>query len=103
MSSISQVDIQQVHEWVEEEAANILDIRDPMSFSLGHIPKATNVSSENVAEQIETLDKSKTLVICCYHGISSQEAAGYFMQHGFQDVHSMIGGYEAWKSAYPSE
>ena len=34
-------------------------------------------------------------------GISSQGAAAQFMQMGFKDVHSMIGGFEAWQQTYP--
>ena len=103
MPGISQIDIHKVNEWVTEGSANIVDIRDPASFSMGHIPTAVSLSHRNVEEFIGTLDKEKTLVVCCYHGISSRDATGYFMSKGFKDVHSMIGGYEAWQQGYPSE
>ena len=103
MASISQVDIHQVKDWLEEGSANIIDIRDPASFSMGHIPSAIPVGDQNVEECIGILDKDKTLVVCCYHGISSQDAAGFFMAKGFSNVHNMIGGYEAWRHGYPSK
>ena len=43
------------------------------------------------------------MVVCCYHGISSQGAAAYFAEQGFNEVYSMMGGFEAWQSVYPSE
>ena len=101
MSTINQADVHKVNEWLKADSANILDIRDPMSFAMGHIPTATNLNEETTEEYFNTLDKEKTLVVCCYHGISSQGAAAQFMQMGFKDVHSMIGGFEAWQQTYP--
>ncbi len=103
MSNISQMDIHQVNKLITEESANIVDIRDPAAYAMGHIPTALSLNEQNIEEVTGQLDKEKTLVVCCYHGISSQGAAGYLMSKGFKDVHSMIGGYEAWQMNYPSE
>ena len=103
MPNISQIDIHQVNELLEEESANIVDIRDPATFAMGHIPGAIALNEENIEQLTEQLDKDKTLVVCCYHGISSQGAAAYLMSKGFKDVHSMMGGFEAWQQNYPSE
>jgi thiosulfate sulfurtransferase len=103
MPNISQIDIHKVNEFLTEGSATIVDIRDPASFAMGHIPTALSLNDQNVDPLLDPLDKQKTLVVCCYHGISSQGAAGYFMSKGFKDVHSMIGGYEAWQQNYPSE
>ncbi len=32
----------------------------------------------------------------CYHGISSQGAAQYLINQGFDAVYSVDGGFEAW-------
>lgn len=87
---------QKVQEMLEEGYANVVDIRDPGSFSVGHIPDAVSLSDENVKEYIASADKEKPLVVCCYHGISSRSAAEYLAQNGFKEVYSMTGGYEAW-------
>ncbi len=98
-----EIDIHRVKEMVENNSANIVDIRDPASFSGGHIPTAVPVSDANVQEFTEQTDKDKPLVVCCYHGISSQGAAAYFAEQGFKEVYSMTGGYEAWRSVFPGE
>jgi thiosulfate sulfurtransferase len=103
MPNISQIDIHKVNEFLAEGSATIVDIRDPASFAMGHIPTALSMNDQNVDPVLDQLDKENTLVVCCYHGISSQGAAGYFMSKGFKDVHSMMGGYEAWQQNYPSE
>ena len=45
-------------------------------------------------------DKTLPLIVCCYHGHSSQNAAEYFSEQGFGDVYSVDGGYEAWRQKY---
>ena len=81
---------------LEESSINVVDIRDPRSYSAGHIPTALSISDNNVQEFIDSADKEKPLVVCCYHGISSQGAAEYFSENGFNEVYSMTGGYSAW-------
>ena len=103
MPNISQIDIHKVNEFLSEGLATVVDIRDPASFAMGHIPGALPLNEDNIEQLIEQLDKEKPLVVCCYHGISSQGAASYLMSKGFKDVHSMMGGFEAWQQNYPSE
>lgn len=40
------------------------------------------------------------LVVVCYHGISSQNAAQYLHEQGFDDVYSLDGGFQAWREAH---
>ncbi len=87
---------QKVQEMQEEDAVNVVDIRDPGSYSAGHIPNAVSLNDSNVKEFIETADKEKPLVVCCYHGNSSRGAAEYLSQQGFKEVYSMTGGFDAW-------
>jgi len=74
----------------------LLDIRDPHSFNQGHIDDAVHIEEINVESFVDEQPKDKPLVICCYHGISSQSAAAYFAEKGFTEVYSLDGGYEGW-------
>ena len=42
------------------------------------------------------LDRDTPLVFQCHHGIRSQQAAEYFQQHGFRNLHNLRGGIDAW-------
>ena len=79
-----------------EGDVTLLDIRDPDSYSAGHIASAIHVSDRNIETVLTAADKSKPVVIYCYHGNSSQGAADYFHQKGFAVAYSVDGGYEAW-------
>ena len=84
---------------LQEEGTAIFDIRDPNSFASGHIEGAVHLTNDNIQKQITETPTDKRIVIYCYHGISSQQAAQYFVAQGFTDVYSMDGGYEAWRVA----
>ncbi len=84
-------------EKLKQQAVTIADIRDPQSFKAGHIAESFNINNQNAAEFIEQQEKSKPLIVVCYHGHSSQPAAQYFASQGFTEVYSMDGGFEVWK------
>jgi thiosulfate sulfurtransferase len=46
-------------------------------------------------------DLDAPLIVCCYHGNSSQGAANYFAEQGFKNACSLDGGFEQWKVMYP--
>lgn len=77
----------------------IVDIRDSESFEAGHIANATNLTNENLAAYIGNADMDKPLIVVCYHGISSQNAAQYLNEQGFDEVYSLDGGFQAWREA----
>ena len=86
---------------MEAGKINIADIRDAMSFGAGHISGAARVDNDNLAEFLSGCDKADPLLVCCYHGNSSQGAAQFFAGQGYEKVYSLDGGYELWKLAFP--
>ncbi|MCK8046348.1 MULTISPECIES: thiosulfate sulfurtransferase GlpE [Shewanella] len=83
----------------ESTELQIVDIRDAASFEAGHIDGAFNLNNENLAHFIGDADMDLPLVVVCYHGISSQSAATYLNEQGFDEVFSLDGGYSAWHQA----
>ncbi|MEY4550314.1 MAG: hypothetical protein RL685_6509 [Pseudomonadota bacterium] len=47
-------------------------------------------------QHIQTLDKATPLYFHCHHGQRSQQAAAFFLSHGFQNVFNVNGGIDAW-------
>ncbi len=91
---------EQLKLWLTEEAKplQLVDIRDKASYLAGHIDGAQHVDNETVHTFIEQADPAKPLVVCCYHGNSSQGAADFFNQSGFKECYSLDGGYETWRT-----
>ncbi|NVJ49657.1 MAG: thiosulfate sulfurtransferase GlpE [Gammaproteobacteria bacterium] len=84
-----------------QSAATVADIRDPAAFANGHIAGAVNLNNENLADFIATAPTDIPLLVFCYHGNSSQPAAQYLAEQGFQEVYSVDGGMAAWQLQYP--
>jgi len=83
------------------EQAVVVDIRDAGSFSTGAIKGSQPLTNDNVQTFVEQTDKQLPVVVCCYHGNSSQSAAQFLVEQGFSDVYSLQGGYELWKTVCP--
>ena len=97
MQDIKEIDIQRAKVLLDSQKALFVDVRDPATYDSAHIPGAQLLGDHNIADFIQKTDKSKTVVVYCYHGHSSQGAAAYLMEQGFQDVYSVIGGFEQWR------
>lgn len=81
---------------LKKEDVTIIDIRDNNSFSNGHIENAQHIEDININNFLLEKDKNESILIYCYHGISSKSAAQFFIQNGFQNVFSMDEGYAGW-------
>lgn len=86
---------------IDQGNSQIIDIRDVMSFQAGRIKAASHIDNQNIEEFIAQADPKSPLIVCCYHGNSSQNAAHYFAEQGFEQVYSLDGGYEQWKVLFP--
>ena len=83
---------------LDTQAVSIVDIRDQQSFMAGHIENAIHLHQENMDEVLLALDMDRPLVVCCYHGNSSQGAADFLNDKGFEDIYSLAGGYVDWSA-----
>ncbi|WP_271273106.1 thiosulfate sulfurtransferase GlpE [Aliamphritea hakodatensis] len=84
-----------------EDGAVVVDIRDPQSFAAGHIVSASHLSNETLHTFITSADMDQPVIVCCYHGHSSQSAAQLLIGQGFDQVYSLDGGYQLWQANKP--
>ncbi len=83
---------------MSQSDANLADIRDLASFQTGHIDGAKHLSNDNLQDFIRDADLDKPLIVYCFHGHSSQSAAQFLLEQGFDEVYSLIGGYAAYEN-----
>lgn len=95
MTAFSHISVQDVASLTGNVA--IVDIRDPQSYANGHMPDATQLNNDNFAAFVQQTPKDTPVVVVCYHGVSSQQAAQVIAEQGFNSVYSMDGGFEAWR------
>ena len=102
MSPINEISPEEAKKVLDQKTAVFIDIRDPDSYREAHIESSQHITDKNIQDFISKSDKSQPVIVYCYHGNSSQGAAGYLQAQGFTNVKSMAGGFEAWQTDYPS-
>ena len=87
------IHVQEAQELLNDPGTVIVDIRDKVSFQAGNIPNSINFSNEDIVNFLDSTYRKAPLLIYCYHGINSKDAAEYFVNNGFHTVFSLDGGY----------
>ncbi|MHC4265442.1 MAG: rhodanese-like domain-containing protein [Planctomycetota bacterium] len=85
------------HMLIIGEEINIIDVRYPEDYSIGHIPSSINLSKDDW-ETFDGLSPDKINIFYCYSGVChlAAEAAVFFASHGYP-VMELDGGFEQWK------
>ena len=95
------IHVQEARELLNDPDTVIIDIRDKVTFEAGNIPNSINVSEETIVDFLGSTDRQAPLLIYCYHGINSKDAAEYFVKNGFQSVFSLDGRYTEYIQQKP--
>lgn len=101
MATFQQITLEEAKTLLQEDGTQVVDIRDATSYEAGRITGAERIDNQNLPAFMAKADKSKPLIVCCYHGNSSQGAAQFFASQGFENACSLKGGYEMWKLGCP--
>lgn len=92
-----EITVEQASQMLSSGQALFVDVRDMSSYEAAHVPGALLLNDANIEEFVKKTDKSKPVVCYCYHGHTSQGAAAYLEDQGFQNVYSVMGGFETWR------
>lgn len=85
----------------QSEPLVLVDVRTAEERDTAKIDGARWLEEER--ESIEQLDKSTPIVFHCHHGGRSQRAALEFQARGFENVHNLDGGIDAWSREIDSD
>lgn len=89
---------------INREDAHIVDVREADEYASGHLPDAKNIPVAKLADRIGELEKfkDKPIIVCCATGMRSNKACAELKKHGFDKLHNLAGGVDAWVGAgYP--
>jgi len=96
MAKFKTIDVPQMKQLMQDDNAMVLDCRDVRDYREGHIDNALHLHEGLRDALVMKGDKSKTMLIYCYHGHASEHVAEMFADFGFQEVYSLQGGYAVW-------
>lgn len=74
----------------------LLDVREPNEWDIGHLPDATRISVNELAERLNELDTAREMVVYCRSGVRSGRAVELLRGAGFRKVKNMTGGILRW-------
>jgi rhodanese-related sulfurtransferase len=80
----------------DKEKPVLLDVREPWEIQLAKIAGAENVPMGQIPGSIESLDRTRSTVVICHHGVRSLQVVAFLQQHGFTNLHNLQGGIDAW-------
>lgn len=101
MEQFAHISVQHTQQKLEQKNVHVVDIRDEQSFTAGHIEGALHLTNGSLQPFMAQTEFDTPVIVCCYHGVSSQQAAQFLIHQGFEEVYSMDGGFEAWRQAMP--
>ena len=84
----------------DQPAVLLLDVREPWECALA--PLAVEgaatlcIPMAEVPARVGEIDSARPLVCVCHHGVRSQAVAAFLQRAGFEAVHNLAGGVDAW-------
>jgi phage shock protein E len=92
------INVTEFREIMAADDVIILDVRTEGEFRSGHIPGAIlmDMSSRDFAQKVETLDKTKRVLVYCRSGNRSIPASRTVANAGFPEVYNLRRGILEW-------
>ena len=84
---------------MDDDELIILDVREEKERASGFISSDINIPMGQVKNKIDSLDKSKNILVYCKSGTRSDQISGFLSKNEFQNVYSLKGGFKAWQKA----
>ena len=75
----------------------VVDVREPWEYGAGHIPGARLIPLDDLPTRLDAVPREACVVVVCERGIRSSSAQRLMANVGFDDVHNMVDGMEAWR------
>jgi len=98
-ATITEITIDRANELIQK-GSMALDVRELLEYETGHIPDAHHISRGMLEFMISNhpdfQDKEISIVVYCKSGGRSALATSTLQQLGFNNVHSMLGGFDEW-------
>ncbi len=101
MEEFEHISVEKTFELLSAKKAKYVDIRDEQSFEQAHVEDSFHLTNGSLQQFMSNTEFDMPIIVGCYHGISSQQAAQFLIHQGFDEVYSMDGGFEAWRTNYP--
>jgi len=74
----------------------LIDVRTDSEYYLSNIKQAIHMPMNTIPENLESLDKSKEIIVQCKSGIRSEKVCEFLLNNNYKNVKNLRGGIVAW-------
>lgn len=103
MAEMQRIGVEEANRLVADSNPLVLDMRDARDYQQQHHPEAMHLGDHNLRTLLMRGDKSRTVIVYCYLGNSSQDMAKMFADFGYEHAYSLDGGFTGWKKSFAPE
>ena len=96
MRQLSVLELHALMEGAPQSRPRLLDVREPWEFQLAHIEGSELLPMQTIPNQVDQLDRSHPTVVICHHGTRSLQVVAFLERLGFENLHNLRGGIDAW-------
>lgn len=80
--------------------ALLVDVREQDEWDAGRMPGARLIPMGEIPNRLADLPRDRRIIFTCRSGNRSGTIKDYLIdEHGYTDVHNMLGGILAWQAA----
>lgn len=87
------INVDELSGFMQSKRPIVLDMRDASAFESGHLEGALQADEEQIQYLLK--NKSRPVLVYCYHGHSSRDLADFLCQMGISEVYNLEGGWQA--------
>ena len=84
---------------MDDDELIIIDVREEKERKAGFLSNDLNIPMGQVKAKMDSLDKSKNILVYCKSWTRSDRIADILSKNDFQKVSSLKGGFNAWLKA----
>jgi rhodanese-related sulfurtransferase len=89
----------QARELIARGDLDVVDVRDSLEWSNGHVPGARLVPLDRLRVEPKAMLPRDGVIFVCAAGIRSQTAARVAEASGLRNVYNLVGGTRGWQNA----
>jgi rhodanese-related sulfurtransferase len=83
---------------LQDQAALLIDVREPSEFRRGHIPGAMNMPLRSLTDNLDKLSKDRPVVLYCSSGYRTAMGVMALQMLGYSNVRGFPPSIQGWKT-----
>ena len=99
---MQQMAVEELRAHCEAHPSLLLDVREPWEVALAVIridgAQWLDIPMNQLPARLSALDRTRSIVCICHHGVRSAQVVAFLDRHGFESVYNLAGGIDAWST-----